>query len=130
MCQLVNVSTNFDTKIEVADVKKIFIENILEAAATCSRICQIILFGSAIESRCTETSDIDMLIISDTARSKLYKNKSYQEFLKRLHDQDNYEQMYDIICVHGIDEIYRNLNTTGLFQNIIENGKTLYRRSQ
>ncbi len=54
MCRLVNVKTNFNTEIEVADIKKEVVENIIEAAGVCSRICQIILFGSVIESRCTE----------------------------------------------------------------------------
>ena len=87
MCRLVNVKTNFNTGIEVADIKKEVVENIIEAAGVCSRICQIILFGSVIESRCTEDYDVDMLVISDTPRSKLYKDKGYQEFLRRLHEK-------------------------------------------
>ena len=80
MCQLVNVKTNFDTEIEVADVKQEVIQNIVEAAKTCSNILQIILFGSAIESRCTEESDVDLVVVSDVTRSRLYRNKNYQEF--------------------------------------------------
>ena len=87
MCRLVNVKTNFNTELEVADIKKEVVENIIEAAGVCSRICQIILFGSVIESSCTEDSDVDMLVISDTPRSKLYKDKGYQEFLRRLHEK-------------------------------------------
>lgn len=75
-------------------------------------ICQIILFGSVIESRCTDDSDVDMLVISDTPRSKLYKDKGYQEFLRRLHEKDDYDQLYDVICVHNQEELHRNQNTT------------------
>ena len=107
MCQMVSVKTNFNTEIQVADIKKDVIENIIEAASACTRICQIILFGSALESRCEENSDVDMLVVSDITRSKLYKDKGYQEFLKRLHKIDGYEQMYDVICVHGLEEIYK-----------------------
>lgn len=128
MCQMVNVKTNFDTEIEVADIKKDVVENIIEAAGVCSKICQIILFGSVIESRCTEASDVDMLVISDTTRSKLYKDKGYQEFLSRLHDKDDYEQLYDVICVHNQDELNRSQNTTRLFRDILKDGKLLYRR--
>ena len=128
MCQMVNVKTNFDTEIEVADIKKEAVENIVQAAGECARIGEIILFGSVIESRCTEDSDIDMLVVSDTARSKLYRDKGYQEFLKKLHDKDDYEQLYDVICVHNMDEINRRQKMTGLFREVIENGKTLYRR--
>lgn len=128
MCQMVNVKTNFDTEIEVADIKKEIVENIVQAAGECARIGEIILFGSVIESRCTEDSDIDMLVVSDTARSKLYRDKGYQEFLKKLHDKDDYEQLYDVICVHNMDVINRGQKMTGLFREAIKNGKTLYRR--
>lgn len=128
MCQMIHVKTNFNTEIEVADIKKEIIENILEAVNACTKICQIILFGSVIESRCTEDSDVDILVVSEISRSKLYRDKGFQEFLKKLHDKDNYEQMYDVICVHGMDEIYKNKSETNLFQDIIKNGKTLYRR--
>lgn len=128
MCQMVSIKTNFNTEIEVADIKKDVIENIIEAAGMCNRICQIILFGSVIENRCTIDSDVDMLIVSDISRSKLYRDKGYREFLKRLHNRDDYEQMYDVICVHGMDEVYRNQDTVHLFRDVIETGKLLYRR--
>ncbi len=128
MCQMVSIKTNFNTEIEVADIKKDVIENIIEAAGMCNRICQIILFGSVIENRCTTDSDVDMLIVSDISRSKLYRDKGYREFLKNLHNRDDYEQMYDVICVHGMDEVYRNQDTVHLFRDVIETGKLLYRR--
>lgn len=83
MCRMATVKTNYNTEIEVADIKKDVIENIIEAAGVCIPICQIILFGSVLENRCTEDSDIDMLVVSDTVRSKLYKDKTYQEFFKK-----------------------------------------------
>lgn len=126
MCQSIPVRTNYDTEIEVADIKKDYIENIIEAVGVCTRICQIILFGSVIESRCTEDSDVDMLVISDTSRSRLYKDKDYREFLKRLHDRDDYEQMYDVICVHGMEELYQYQDTSSLFRDVLDRGKTLY----
>lgn len=128
MCQMVSINTNFDTEIEVADIKKDVIENIIEAADMCNHICQIILFGSVIESRCTIDSDVDMLIVSDTSRSRLYRDKGYREFLKKLHDRDDYEQMYDVVCVHGMDEVYQNQDTVPLLRDVIETGKLLYRR--
>ncbi len=130
MCQLIPVKTNFNTEIEVADIKKDVIENIIEAAGACTRICRIIVFGSVIESRCTEDSDIDMLVISDTSRSRLYKDKSYREFLKRRHDREDYEQMYDVICVHGMYELYQYQDTVSLVRNVIDCGKTLCRRME
>ena len=68
-----------------------------------------------------------MLVISDTPRSKLYKDKGYQEFLRRLHEKDDYDQLYDVICVHNQEELHRNQNTTRLFRNVLEDGKLLYK---
>ena len=48
--------------------------------------------------------------------------------MKKLHDRDDYEQIYDVICVHGLEEIYQNRKNRELFQDVIERGKTLYRR--
>lgn len=124
---MVNVKTNFGSEIEVADIKRNVIENIIEAAGACSKICQIILFGSVIEDTCTEDSDIDMLIVSNTTRSKLYKDKGYQKFLQSLHDRDDYEQLYDVICVQGMNEVYQHQDSN-LFRDVIEKGKTLYKK--
>ncbi len=128
MCKMVSIKTNFDTEIQVADIKKDVIENIIKAASACTKICQIILFGSAIENRCQEDSDVDMLVVSETTRSRLYKDKGYQEFLKKLHEKDEYEQRYDVICVHGMEELYQKQDSVGLFRDVIECGQTLYRR--
>ena len=124
---MVNVKTNFGSEIEVADIKRNVIENIIEAAEACSKIYQIILFGSVIENTCTEDSDIDMLIVSNTTRSKLYKDKGYQKFLQSLHDRDDYEQLYDVICVQGMKEVYQHQDSN-LFRDVIEKGKTLYKK--
>lgn len=82
MCQMVSIKTNFNTEIEVADIKKNVIENIIEAAGMCNRICQIILFGSVIDNRCTIDSDVDMLIVSDISRSKIRASRSALEAIR------------------------------------------------
>lgn len=71
MCKLTVIETNCDTKIQVADTKKKHIENIIKAAPTCKHILEIILFGSSLETRCTEQSDIDIAIVSDYTIGKL-----------------------------------------------------------
>ncbi len=128
MCRMTSVKTNFETEIEVADIKKGVVENIVEAAAACAKISRIILFGSVIETRCTEDSDVDMVIVSDISRSRLYQDKGFQLFMQKLHDRDDYEQMYDVICVHGMDEVYRKKNDMSLFRDVAEKGRVLYRR--
>ena len=77
MCRLVSIDTNFNTKIMVADIKAEYINNISQKAGLCKNISHIYLFGSALKEECKEASDIDILVVSDIARSKLYKTKSF-----------------------------------------------------
>lgn len=126
MCRLVNIDTNFDSNIMVADIKAEYIANILEKAEICRNICSIYLFGSALNEECRETSDIDVLVVSDVTRSKLYKTKSFNQFLVKLHEKDGYLQQYDVICVHGMKELEKNRGK--FYHDVLANGKELYRR--
>ena len=54
MCALVELS---DGKC-VAEIKHKYIENIIKQAAKCKNIKRIMLFGSAFEERCQDSSDI------------------------------------------------------------------------
>ena len=128
MCRLVGIGTNFNTKVMVADIKAEYIINILEKADLCRNICSIYLFGSVLKEECREDSDIDVLIVSDIARSKLYKSKSFNHFLIRLHERDNYLQQYDVICVHGMNELEKNRHKVILYNDVLMNGRELYRR--
>lgn len=128
MCRLVSMDTNFDSNIMVADIKAEYIANILDKAGICRNICSIYLFGSVLNEECKETSDIDVLVVSDIARSKLYKTKSFNQFLGRLHEKDGYLQQYDVICVHGMEELKKNRDRVMLYHDVLTSGKELYRR--
>lgn len=128
MCRLVGINTNFDTKIMVADIKMKYVINILEKADICKNICSIYLFGSVLKEECKEESDIDVLVVSDITRSKLYKLKSFNQFLIKLHEKDDYVQQYDVICVHGMKELEKNQHRVMLYHDILANGRELYRR--
>ena len=130
MCMLVNVDTNFNTNIMVADIKEEYVVNILEKARICSNISSIYLFASVLSEECNEDSDIDLLVVSDISRSRLYKTKSYGRFLTGLHDRDDYFQQYDVICVHGMDELKKNRHRIMLYEDLLANGKELYRRKK
>ena len=128
MCRLVCMNTNFNTHIMVADIKAEYIQNILEKADICSNICSIYLFGSVLREDCSEDSDIDVLVVSDVARSKLYKTRGYKQFLRKLHDKDGYIQQYDVICVHGIQELEKNRHKIILYNDVLIYGRELYRK--
>ncbi len=129
MSRLIEIDTNFDTRIMVAEIKAEYITNILEKAHICRNISNIFLFGSVLIEECTEESDIDLLVVSDVTRSRLYRTKSYQIFLMKMHDKDNYYQQYDVICVHGIGELEKNRHKIMLYNDVLMNGSELYRRN-
>lgn len=128
MCNLVNIDTNYNTQVRVAEIKIKSIQNIIAAASKCAHIQEIILFGSALEERCTDESDIDIVVISSVARSRLYRLKTYAEFLTSLHQDDDYIQQYDVICVNGRDQLLKNKDKVKLYDNVIKHGQTIYKR--
>ncbi len=69
MCRLVTLQTNYGTKVDVAEIKKKHIENILDSAPLCKQIKAIMLFGSSLGERCTNKSDIDTLTDSYMKKS-------------------------------------------------------------
>lgn len=128
MSNLVSIDTNYNTQVLVAELKKKNIENIISAASKCEHIQEIILFGSALEERCTDESDIDIVIVSNVSRSRLYRLKAYAEFLTSLHKDDDYLQQYDVICVKGKDQLLKNKDKIQLYGNVIKYGQTIYKR--
>lgn len=78
MCKVNTLKLN-DRTIRVADLKRDFIRNIAESIALCDHIQKVVLFGSCLESRCKETSDIDIAAYHlQQACEKLIKIQIYQ----------------------------------------------------
>ena len=96
MCRLVSIMSNDGQCIEVADIKKNYIEKIISSASKCKHIDAIILFGSALEERCTEKSDIDIAIISKYTVDKLSGIKSYSKFVSEIYESNLFQE-YDIV---------------------------------
>ena len=126
MCTLVSINTCNNESIKVAQNKAPFIKNIIDISKDYSYILKIILFGSSLTEECSDDSDIDIMLVSDVPRSKLYKNKSYRDFLRRIHDKDDYSQQYDVICVYGA-EVDRE---DDFYRNVRENGQLLYAKGK
>lgn len=125
MCKLVSMDTNFGTKIDVADIKKKFIENIISSARQCDKIESIILFGSALEDRCKSTSDIDIAIISSVTRSRLFSSAAYKEFTNRIYDLEK-EQNYDILQFNSKQALEKKKDF--VCQEILNKGQIIYKR--
>ena len=125
MCTLVDLKTNFGDTVQVAEIKKTSLENIIEAAEDCDKIDEIILFGSSLQERCHESSDIHIAIVSNVKRAKLFNSKAYRNFTKQVY-LFKMGQDYDILHFNSISEI-KNSSDAVCF-DIEREGKVIYRR--
>lgn len=125
MCKMVRLKTSQNKYIMIAEQKKDCIANIIDAAKQCDHIVQIYLFGSALEERCNNDSDIDIAVISDIPKSRLYQLKSYDSFARDVYLRQ-VGQAYDILVFYNSDEIIYGKSAIG--EQIKENGKIIYQR--
>lgn len=92
MCNLVSIGNGKS----VADIKQKHILNIRKQAVECKNISRIMLFGSSLEERCTEKSDIDIAVFGKMKKSKYLDSKEFRSFQDRIFLFD-LNQDYDIL---------------------------------
>lgn len=92
MCKLAEIA---EGKL-VADIKMDCIKNVIQQAPDCKQIERIMLFGSSLEERCNESSDIDLAVFGSETRSKFLRSHDFKRFIDQvfLYDMD---QDYDIL---------------------------------
>jgi predicted nucleotidyltransferase len=95
MCKLITKQID-NREIRVADIKSSYIDNIINSAQLCDQINRIVLFGSAIEERCTEESDIDIAVYGSKPENKMLLSKSYKAFVRGIFSYDLFQD-YDIL---------------------------------
>lgn len=74
MCKVITVKAGNKT-VRIADIKRKYISNIVDAAKKCDFIDRIVLFGSSIEKHCKKTSDIDIAVFGKHAPSRALSSK-------------------------------------------------------
>ena len=94
-------------------------------AKGCSKIEEVILFGSSLEERCNEQSDIDIAVISNVTRAKLFSNKAYHEFIRKIY-LHKIGQDYDVLQFSSISDIHSSEDMVCF--DIKRTGQTIYRR--
>ena len=121
MCKVVKMKIG-DRSIRVADIKKKYIRNIVDAASQCDLIDRIVLFGSSVRDSCKEESDIDLAIFGNQTEYRALRSKKYDRFTSQIYSFDDSGQSYDLLYfVSG--KQYR-----GLIMDDIENGELIYAR--
>lgn len=118
MCRLVKFGQGY----QVADIKLPYIENIIRRANSCPHIEKVILFGSALEERCTDKSDIDIAVFGDLSKGKYYTTREYRQFVDGIFDF-GFEQDYDILYFK------EGANYKAPILREIEKGAVIYRRT-
>lgn len=109
---------------KVADIKKKYILNIVDAASKCDIIDTVILFGSSIEERCTEDSDIDIAVFGKQNPSRALSSKKYERFARQLYAYDDHNQGYDILYFKQGTKA-----NSPIMENILR-GEVIYEREQ
>ncbi len=120
MSQLVEMKIN-NKIIKIADVKRKYIENIMECAREYGFIDRVILFGSSLTEDCDEASDVDIAIFGNRPQSQCYRLKAYAEMLSKIHGYD-YKQEYDILYFQS-GKKYKD----AIFEDVMK-GVVLYER--
>lgn len=96
MCRVLpmNIGTR---QIQVAEIKQKYIRNIIDAAGQCDLIDRVVLFGSSLQERCMDSSDIDIAVFGNLPRSRALTSKKYERFARQLYAFDDHAQAYDIL---------------------------------
>lgn len=110
--------------IKIADIKKKYMLNIIDAASKCDIIDRIVLFGSSIEERCTEDSDIDIAVFGNQIPSRALSSKKYERFARQLYAYDDHRQGYDILYFKQGTK-----TNSPIMENILK-GEVIYEREQ
>ena len=84
-------------QIHVAEIKQKYIQNIIDAASRCDLIDRVVLFGSCLQERCRDNSDIDIAVFGNQPRSRALTSRKYERFARQLYSFDNHAQAYDIL---------------------------------
>ena len=96
MCRLVTLKLN-GKDVQIADIKLDCVRNIVDAAQKCKYIDKVVLFGSVLNEKCKEQSDIDIAVFGNVAKNKCLSSKDYKEFTHQLYRFDDFAQTYDIL---------------------------------
>lgn len=121
MCKLISIKNSKNEDISVADVKKDYIVNIIKSCSLCEKIETVILFGSSIEERCKNESDIDIAVFGDESKSKMFKSKKYRAFVDAVCSFGDLQD-YDILYFDR-----KNIEKSRIMKDI-SNGTLLYER--
>ena len=121
MCKVTGYNLG-DRVIHMAEIKQRYIPNIIDAARKCDYIDRVILFGSSLEERCQEQSDIDLAVFGNQPKGKCLTSKKYKDFYDQLIWFDNLNQAYYVLYFKS------GKKDTSPIMREIDQGEVLYEK--
>ena len=121
MCKLATITVD-NRIIKVAENKKDYVQNIIDAAQKCDYIDRVILFGSSMTSKCTDESDIDIAVFGNVSRSRCLTSKKYKYFTHQIYGYNDFSQTYDVLYFRSGEK------DDTLLMDEIKRGALLYER--
>ena len=100
----------------VAEIKLPHIRNISEQARKAKGIYRIMLFGSSLEERCTQNSDIDIAVFGTKTKGKYIDSKEFRDFKSSLFRFD-WDQDYDVLYFKEGD-VYQDAIMSDISQGV------------
>ena len=118
MSNLVKLSNR---DVYVSEFKVKYIEHLLNICKDFDFIEKVILFGSVVEERCKETSDIDIVILGSKTKSSCLDSVAFRRFKLLLFEFD-FSQDYDILYENNLANFNEKLREN------IEKGYIIYEK--
>ena len=119
MCRVTGFDLG-DREIHMAEIKQRYIPNIIDAARKCDYIDRVVLFGSSLEERCREQSDIDLAVFGNQPKGKCLTSRKYKDFYDQLIWFDDLNQAYDVLYFRS------GKKDTSPIMREIDRGEVLY----
>lgn len=99
-----------------------FLGGAVERLRGLGNLRQVILFGSLVWGRTTPDSDLDLLVVLDTAELTLADHRRVEDAL----DYARWGIPVDVLCISFIDLEQRLRLGNDLLSEIVEHGRILY----
>lgn len=119
MVNLVPLRVNTGETVMVADIMVVSLKKYLKIFPEFSIVKKIILFGSTLEERCCEESDVDLYVVHDGTR------KEFSDFLYEILEKCDVAVYDDIL---GSTEEELNESSCCFLHKVREEGKVIYDR--
>lgn len=116
-------------ELNTSDRFKKALRLLIEEIITCNKINQIIVFGSVAKGIATESSDIDICILSDEDEFTLLTDNTVNESFLKL-TREGIDIHFDVLVYNNVSELKSAFekNFMSVEKSIYEEGISVFKR--